>query len=289
MLIWSSQGVVVRTSGLPVETLVCYSNLFAMAGQSLILLSPSIRKAIPPLNQFHYIIIYAILVLLNTMAYFIAFEKTSIANAVFTHYIAPVVVAVLAPLVLKEKITPLTIVSLIVATLGLWFILGDISLSELFSSGSAGRNSNRTGILAGLASGVAYALIIIFVKVFSLKYNAYFIVFFQNSFVALSTLPIVFTSVGVRHTPDAGLGSLLIFIMMAIMYSTVAPYLYYSGMTRVEANRAAILGYVEPVGALTFGAVFLSETPQLRSLIGGALILLSGCLVIRGMRAPVSK
>ncbi|KJU87078.1 permease [Candidatus Magnetobacterium bavaricum] len=286
MLIWSSQGIVVRMSGLPVEVLVCYSNLFAMAGQSLIFLSPSIRAAVPPLRKFHYIIIYAILVLTNTMTYFIAYEKTSISNTVFTHYIAPVVVAMLAPLLLKERVSVATIVSLIVATIGLWFILGDISLSELARGGGADGNSNRMGILAGLASGVAYALVIIFLRAFAPRYNSYFVVFFQNSFVALSMLVFLiakghnFFDPG-GHIPRLG-SSFWIFILMAIMYSTVAPYLYYRGLTYVEANRAAVLGYTEPLSAIALSVLFLSELPNLRSIIGGVLILLSGYIVIRG-------
>ncbi|MBF0539662.1 MAG: EamA family transporter [Nitrospirae bacterium] len=291
MLIWSSQGIVVRTSGLPAEVLVCYSNLFAMAGQSLIFLSPSIRRSIPPLRKFHYIIIFGMLVLINTMAYFIAYEKTSIANTVFTHYIAPVIVAILAPIVLKERLTPATIISLVVATTGLWFILGDISLSELIRVG--GGDSNRTGILAGLTSGVAYALVIIFIRAFAPRYNSYFIVFFQNSFVAISMLLFLiakghtfFTAGG--HIPTLQ-SSFWIFILMAVMYSTVAPYLYYRGLTYVEANRAAILGYTEPLSAIALSAFFLSEVPPPRSLIGGILILLSGYIIIKGISPQTDR
>ncbi len=280
-------------SGLPVEVLVCYSNLFAMAGQSLILLNPSIRKSIPPLHKFHYLAIYAILVLINTMTYFIAYEKTSIANAVFTHYIAPVVVAILAPLLLKERVTLATIISLIVATIGLWLILGDISLMELIRGGGSTDNSNRIGILAGLASGVAYALVIIFVRAFAPRYNSYFVVLFQNSFVALSMLAFLIakgqnSSDAWGYLTESG-SSLWIFILMALMYSTVAPYLYYRGLTYVEANRAAVLGYSEPLSAIALSVLFLSETPGLRSLIGGALILLSGYIVIKGVTPPTGR
>ncbi|MBF0608408.1 MAG: EamA family transporter [Magnetococcales bacterium] len=293
MLIWSSQGIVVRMSGLPVEVLVCYSNLFAMAGQSLILLNPSIRKSIPPLRKFHYLVIYAILVLINTMTYFIAYEQTSISNAVFTHYIAPVVVAILAPLLLKERVTLATVISLVVATIGLWLILGDISLMELIRGGGSTDNLNRMGILAGLASGVAYALIIISVRAFATTYNSYFVVFFQNSFVALSMLAFLIakgqSSFDVWGHLTESASSLWIFILMALMYSTVAPYLYYRGLTYVEANRAAVLGYSEPLSAIVLSVLFLSETPGLRSLIGGALILLSGYIVIRGVTPQIRK
>ena len=69
---------------------------------------------------------------------------------------------------------------------------------------------------------------------------------------------------------------------MGIVHSTVAPILYYKGLQTVTANRAAVLGYLEPVSAILFSMVFLNEIPHLYSFFGGVLILFSGYLTIRG-------
>jgi len=49
----------------------------------------------------------------------------------------------------------------------------------------------------------------------------------------------------------------------------------------VQANRAAVLGYLEPVGAIIFSMIFLSEFPPMNAYIGGGLILLSGFLTVK--------
>ena len=48
---------------------------------------------------------------------------------------------------------------------------------------------------------------------------------------------------------------------MGIVHSTVAPILYFKGLQTVTANRAAVLGYLEPVSAILFSMVFLNEKP----------------------------
>jgi drug/metabolite transporter (DMT)-like permease len=69
---------------------------------------------------------------------------------------------------------------------------------------------------------------------------------------------------------------------MGIVHSTIAPILYFKGLQHVTANKAAVLGYIEPVGAIIIGIIFLSEHPPSISLIGGALIIFSGYLTLRG-------
>jgi drug/metabolite transporter (DMT)-like permease len=224
----------------------------------------------------------SIIVLINTLTYFYAYSYTSISNAVFTHYIAPVVVAVLAPVFLKEKITLAAVLSIATASLGLWVIMRDVSVLEIVNqifivdTNSTGTrfNPGTIGILCGLASGAAYGVLIVFLKILSGKYNKYVIVFFQNLFVAVLIAPFAGPIPGTAE-------SLLIIAVIGGLHSTLATYLYYSGITRVEANKTAILGYIEPIGAIFFGAVFLSEYPDALSLVGGGLIIAAGYIIIK--------
>jgi len=66
-----------------------------------------------------------------------------------------------------------------------------------------------------------------------------------------------------------------------IVHSIIAPILYYRGLQKVSASRAAVLGYLEPVCAILLSMVFLDEMPGHNSLLGGALILCSGYMTIR--------
>jgi drug/metabolite transporter (DMT)-like permease len=69
---------------------------------------------------------------------------------------------------------------------------------------------------------------------------------------------------------------------MGIVHSTIAPVLYFRGFKAVTANRAAILGYLEPVCAILLGALFLEEGVTCKTVVGGGIILFSGYLTVKG-------
>jgi drug/metabolite transporter (DMT)-like permease len=204
--------------------------------------------------------------LLNTFTYFYAFKHTSIANAVLTHYTAPVIVAFLAPLFLREITTKKIVIAIIIASTGLWIMLDGLTLKE----------GQMAGVMAGLASGLAYAIIIIFLRIQAQNFNPLVLSFFTNFFIAILLSPFI------REIPFHALWS---FLIMGIVHSTIAPILYYKGLQYVTANRAAVLGYMEPVGAIILGMIFLKECPSVISFIGGALIIFSGYLTLRGRSA----
>ncbi|MBF0555120.1 MAG: DMT family transporter [Nitrospirae bacterium] len=281
LLIWSSQGIVIRAAKMPVVSLIFYSLMVSLLIQSFIFLRAS--KGLPTARGLLHIFVLSVLSLINTLTYYYAFSYTSISNAVFTHYIAPVVVMVLAPIFLKERVTMAAVFSVATASFGLWIIMRDVSVldvaAQIFSSGPNFFTGQRfkpdtIGIICGLTSGVAYGAIIIVLKIISVRNNKYAVVFFQNLFVVMLLMPFAGPAPSIAE-------SLWIVVGMGVLYSTAATYLYYGGIAHVGANKAAILGYIEPIGAIFFGALVLSELPDMLSLLGGLLIIAAGYIVIK--------
>lgn len=271
LFMWSSLGLVIRLSGIPIHILIFYSCAISSLIFGLMFFSKRYRKEIPKPKSFLYFVILGPLSLINTFSFFYAYKHTSIANAVLTHYTAPIFVAFLAPIFLKEKLTIRILLSIAVATAGLWIMLG-ISIKEFFGLIMEG-DRNTGGIIAGLLSGVAYAILIIIMRVMSKGFHPFIIAFFQNSIIALILLPFASAKVDL-------ISSLWALAVMGIVHSTIAPVLYYKGLRVVTANRAAILGYLEPVLAIMLGVLFLNEALNLATVMGGALILFSGYLTM---------
>jgi drug/metabolite transporter (DMT)-like permease len=119
IFLWSSLGIVVRLSGVEIHVLIFYSLIVSLIVQGSVLVQKRYRKEIPQFGQMKYPLILGIFSLVNTFAYFYAFQNTTIANAVLTHYTAPVIVALLASFFLKEKITGKIILVLFLASAGL--------------------------------------------------------------------------------------------------------------------------------------------------------------------------
>lgn len=263
IFLWSSLGVIVRLSNVPIHILIFYSMTVSVIVQGIILSLKEYRKEIPGIKRLKFLLILGPFTLLNTFSYFYAFNNTTIANAVLTHYTAPVIVAFLAPLFLREAITRKIIIVIIIASIGLWIMLNGFSFTE----------GHTAGIMAGLLSGLAYAIIIIVVRIYAQNFSPLVLVFFQNIIVLILLAPFV---------SEFPLNAMWFFLLMGVVHSTVAPMLYFKGMQEVTANRAAVLGYLEPVCAIFFSMLFLDEVIGIRSLIGGALIIFSGYLTLKG-------
>jgi len=263
IFLWSSQGVVVRLSGVEVHILIFYSVLVSVILQGLIVSQKKYRGEITGLKKLSYPLILGIFLMLNNLAFFYAFQNTTISNAVLTHYTAPIIVAFLAAAFLGEKVTGRLIAAIAVASAGLWILLDGFSISA----------AQGYGIAAGLVSGLSYAIIIILSRIYARQFSPVVLSFLANTCIAAMLLPFI------RVFPLHAWGS---FLIMGIVHSTVAPILYFKGLRTVTANRAAVLGYLEPVSAILFSMVFLNEIPGLYSFFGGVLILFSGYLTVRG-------
>ncbi len=266
IFLWSSLGVIVRWSGVEIHVLIFYSLLVSVIAQGIVLSGKRYRSNFPDVKKLKYPFFIGCISLVNTFTYFYAFKHTTIANAVLTHYTAPVIVAFLAPFLLGEKITRKILIVILIASAGLWIMLDGLSIAE----------DQMMGIAAGLASGVAYALIVILLRMHAGKFIPLMFVFFSNIFILIFLAPFI------RVFPVNALWS---FLILGIIHSTIAPVLYFRGLQEVSANRAAVLGYLEPVCAIIISAIFLHEIPGFNAIIGGMLIIFSGYLTLRNSAA----
>ncbi len=272
IFLWSSLGVVIRLSGMPVTVLMFYAAVIsAVTTGSMLLLKRDLIRGIS-LRSVAPLFVLAPVSLINTFTFFYAYKNTTIANAVLTHYTAPVIVAFLAPLILKERFTLRTIIAALIASAGLWIMLG-VSPEDFYHSLLNG-SKNSLGIISGLFSGLAYAMVIILIRRLAPQYHPVVMTFFQNTLIAIMLLPYSGTSADLMT-------GLWAFLIMGIIHSTIAPILYFYGMKTVTATKGGLLGYLEPVFSIILGVIFLDELVGIKTLIGGTLVLFSGYLTIR--------
>lgn len=275
ILIWSSLGVFVRKIDLPNVCLIFYPALVAAVLQFLLLSTAGLLKKSVKADHDKKSILLLLLsplcFIANTSLFYFAFKNTTIANAVLTHYIAPVFVAFLAPFLLKEKIYRTTWIAIMLSSIGLWLILGEGKTD----SGDLFKHSEQLGIIAGTLSGLAYAFLILIVRTIACRFSSLFITCVQSIIVSIVLLPFILdVPVTVQQVPYL--------IVLGVLHSTLAPLLYVQGFRSVKANEAAVLGYFEPVGAILLALVFLHEIPHVYALFGGVLILYSGYMILTG-------
>jgi len=268
MLIWSTWGIMIRSLALPAVVVLFYSSLIASFTVPLILQLRG-ELALSGVREAWWLFVLLVFSsVTNNVTYFYSLAHTTVSNAVFSHYTAPLFVAVLAPLIIAERLLKVTLISLPIAVLGMVMIV-------LAGGGLRTGSGDTSGIIAGLVSGIAYALIIIFSRKLSqmlLHHKAVVVLLWATTIV---TAP--WAMFMPYHLDYRAAGLLLI---TGVFHSTLAPLLYYSALRNIIAQHAAILGYMEPLAAIPLAYLFLSETPSFIALFGGILILFSGYLVI---------
>jgi drug/metabolite transporter (DMT)-like permease len=268
MLIWSTWGVLIRWIDLPPVVILFSTALVASVAVPLIL---HIRGEFDLTGVLAVWPLFAVLTvssIINNITYFYSLAHTTVSNAVFTHYTAPVFVALLAPLLIAERLQKITLISLPFAVAGMVLIV-------LSSGGLTWGGEHASGILAGTLSGVAYAFLIIVSRKLSRMLMHHKAVVLLLWITVVLTAPAALSSVTAITVPAA-----LLLLTGGLLHSTVAPLMYFSALRKVMAQHAAILGYIEPFAAVPLAALFLAEVPSLSSLAGGVMILLSGYLVI---------
>lgn len=268
MLIWSTWGLMIRWLGLPPVVVLFYTSLIASFTVPAVLKTRGELDLSGVTAVWHLFAILAVSSVTNNLTYFYALGHTTVANAVFTHYTAPVFVAVLAPLLIAERIQRVTMVSLPIALAGMGLIVHA-------SGGLALGGEHVAGIIAGTVSGAAYAFLIVYSRKLSqlmMHHKAVVLLLWVTTF---ATAPAVFLG---EHALTWKTAVLL--LITGIAHSTLAPLLYYSALRKVMAQHAAILGYIEPLAAVPLAFFFLAETPSNAALFGGVLILLSGYLIV---------
>jgi drug/metabolite transporter (DMT)-like permease len=269
LAVWSTWGLAVRVAGVPVHVIALYNALFALVFQGAGLLIAGRKHDLEFGKEPGLLVLLAGCGLANLLLYLYALEKATVAGALLTHYTAPVFVAVMAPLMLGDRAGRSMLVALGVSVAGLMMI---------FMPGAARGGDSLAGLAAGTASGLMYAFVIMISRRVSADHHPLKVVFIQGAVSVAVLAPWAAASGGLSITA----GQAALFAVLGLLHSTLALTVYLYGIRGVTAQEAGILGYLEPVMGIALAFVFLGETPQPLAVIGGALILAAGSLVILG-------
>ena len=259
-LIFSFAPIVVKLIQLDAISLLWTINV---AGVGFLLLrlvqKGRIRELLRPGKAVIVILALGLVFTINNALFLSAIKATTIANAMFTHYLAPFFLIFLGAFFLKEKIEKISVVAIFISLVGLFILL---SSNELNLS-----NAHFLGILLGTLSAIFFAIEIAFKKHLSTFLKPDIITVWYVLLSVLFLLPFVsFSSIG-------GLdgGALLILFVSGIFIVTIGITLFISGLREVKIQHVGILSYIEQLGAIVWGSLLISEALPLTTLIGGAL------------------
>lgn len=210
-------------------------------------------------------------------SYQVAIHTLGVGLAAVLLYTAPAWVALLSRLFLGERIglAKATCVGMTIAGVGLISmgpqLMGETSIPfDLF------------GLGVGLLAGFTYALYYIFGKKFLHRFATPTVFVYAMPVGALTILPFVSF---VHKTPTAW----MLLVSLGLITSYGAFSVYYAGLKRLEATKAAVVATLEPVVAAAFGFGLFGERFGLTGWLGSGLILGAVLLVVMVSDKPLSR
>lgn len=206
------------------------------------------------------------------LTYFYAVRTTGVAVATFLIFIQPVWVALLAPRLLGVPTERVVLLALAVAVTGLVVILAPSLVSD-------GVDLSALGLTAGLVGGVSYALFQLLVKGLTREVSSTTIVIAECALDAVFVLPLALWQTLGADAAITG-RDLVAAIILGLLCTAVAYTMWVDGVARVRVQHSSILGFLTPVAAPVYAFLLLGQGISAATVVGGALILGAGLLVV---------
>lgn len=262
MLVFGTIGLFVKNIGFP-SSFISFAR--ALIGSIFIALFMLVsghgldKKAV--LKNLKLLIPSGIAMAFNWICLFEAYRFTGVAVGTLCYYMAPVIVVILSPIFLKEKLTVINILSVLAAVIGAVLISGVVS-------GSA---KSAKGILLGLAAAALYSTVIMINK-FVRNLSPIETTFVQLLTAAVTMIPyILLTEDVTEFVFDRR--SVIFTLIVGIFHTGIVYMIYFSSVQKIPAQTTAVFSYIDPVTAIILSAVVLGERLDAVQLIGTFLIL----------------
>lgn len=201
--------------------------------------------------------------------FFEAVKLGSVALASITFYTAPLFLAVVAPLVLRERLSRIALVALVPSALG-------VALVAL--TGSDGGRFSLVAVAAGVGSAATYALFVVGSKrLLRARLDPLALTFWDTAVGAVVVAPLL---LGAGRVLPRSTGDWAAVLTLGAVFSGLATLVYAIVLRRITAQTAGILTFLEPVAAVVLAAFLLSQGIGVGTVVGGAFVVVAGVIVI---------
>ncbi len=182
---------------------------------------------------------------------------------------APVITALLAAAILRERLRPLGRVGMALSFAG----------AVLISLDEGGGFSLDPGASLILLSAVCVSVYFVFQKPYLRKYGA--LAFTTYAVWAGTIFALVYLPGLVAQVEAASVGTTLTLVYLGVFPTAVAYVTYAYAFSRMDASVAASFLYLVPVLAYLIAWAWIGETPSLLSVVGGVIVLAGVFMVNR--------
>jgi len=192
------------------------------------------------------------------VAFFKSIQVSSVAVGLLSYSSFPAFTVFLEPLLFKERFDRRNLFFAALCLLGVFLIIPRFDPADIVYQ----------GVLWGLLSGLAFAILTLFNRRLSQNYSSLAIAFFEDLLACLFLGPFLFF-----YRSPVMARDLLLLLILGVICTAGSHTLFIKGMRYVRAQSASIISALEPVYGIVLALFLLREVPALRTLLGGIIIL----------------
>ena len=194
----------------------------------------------------------------------------AVATLGFTAF--PAFTVILEGLIFRERIRANEVLLVVLVSIGLVLVTPDFNLASEATG----------GLLWGIASGLLFSLLSLNNRASSGRIPAVQAALCQNVVVAALLLPVAAPGLAdVRGIDWLWIG------LLGVFCTGLAHSLFVASLAVIKARTASVVFAMEPVYGITVAWLLFAETPTLRMLLGGALIIVA--IVLSGLMGSASQ
>lgn len=264
---WGFIAVLVSAADLGAEPLAFLR--LALAAVTLAAVALFTRRSLHPGRALPGLVLLGLVQAAHWLLFFEAIKLGSVALAVLTFSTAPVLLAVVAPAFLPERVSRVGLAAL---------PLGAVGVAIVALGGDRAGGLSAAALAAGLGSAATYAALVVIAKRLLLGEVPPLTVAFWDCLVgALALAPLLLLA---GRVVPRGFGDWSAVIMLGVALTGFSTLAYAAVMRHVSAQAAGILTFLEPVAAVLLAALFLGQPVAPATVGGGALVLATGLAVV---------
>jgi RarD protein len=200
---------------------------------------------------------------LNWIFLFESYDYTSLSISTVCNYFAPIIVMVLSPIILKEKISLKQVICLIIAVVGLILIVGAFEFKK--------DSNNLIGIILSLLAAVLYAVVILINKKINFV-DGIERTFFQFLSLAIVLLPYTLFTTGF-NVFKLSITNLLWLLLLGVVHTGIAYCMYFTSIKDMSGQKISILSFIDPVTSIMLAFFIFNDQLTSFQLVGALLIL----------------
>lgn len=202
------------------------------------------------------------------LTYFYALKLSNVALGMLSMFTFPVITTFLEPFFTKTRLSGIHIVLGFLVLLGIYILAPDFDFES----------SHVKGILFGVLSAFFYAIRNLMLKKPAAIYDGTSLMLYQTIIITVILFPVLFLNDSSNFK-----GQFPYLILLGLVTTAIGHSLFISSLKYFSVSTASIIGSTQPIFGIIIAFLFLGETPNFNTFIGGSLILAT--VIIESIRS----